>query len=41
MVTGLTVMEPAGPAVNPQTDEHGVVYEVHGVDLFDGTYHLD
>lgn len=34
MVAGLTVMETAEPTVNPQTDEHGVMYEIHAVDLF-------
>ena len=33
LLARLAVVEPAGPAVDPQADEHGVMGEVHGVGL--------
>ena len=33
LLARLAVVEPAGPAVDPQADEHGVMGEVHGMGL--------
>ena len=33
LLAGLAIVEPAGPGVDPQADEHGVMCEVHGMGL--------